>query len=185
LHTPHDLEIAPSRQALLAQAKANEKDLDEGSPDHPGDSLDVADAGTPDPSLSGAGAGVIPRQASATAVSYDGRDARLPINNKGIVPAAFREAVSSRIQIGRNADASSVALSSGSPHANGTVVLDVEQGGLVVPSFIGKSVRSAIELAESSGLDLDVVGSGLAQEQSPAPGAHAPAGARITVKFGR
>jgi len=65
------------------------------------------------------------------------------------------------------------------------VVLDVEQGGIVVPSFVGKSVRSAIELAENSGLDLDVVGSGLAQEQSPAPGTHVASGARITVKFGR
>jgi cell division protein FtsI (penicillin-binding protein 3) len=65
------------------------------------------------------------------------------------------------------------------------VVLDVEQGGIVVPSFVGKSVRSAIELAESSGLDLDIVGSGLAQEQSPAPGAHVASGARILVKFGR
>jgi cell division protein FtsI (penicillin-binding protein 3) len=65
------------------------------------------------------------------------------------------------------------------------VVLDVEQGGIVVPSFAGKSVRSAIELAESSGLDLNVVGSGLAQEQSPAAGTHVASGARIMVKFGR
>jgi cell division protein FtsI (penicillin-binding protein 3) len=65
------------------------------------------------------------------------------------------------------------------------VVLDVEQGGISVPSFIGKSVRSAIELAESSGLDLNVVGSGIAQDQSPAPGAHVPSGAKIMVRFGR
>jgi len=69
--------------------------------------------------------------------------------------------------------------------ANGTVVLDVEQGGITVPSFQGKSVRSAIELAESSGLDLDVVGSGLGQDQNPPAGAHVLSGARITVKFGR
>jgi len=55
----------------------------------------------------------------------------------------------------------------------------------VVPSFVGKSVRSAIELAESSGFDLEVVGSGLAQEQSPAPGTHVNSGARVMVKFGR
>jgi cell division protein FtsI (penicillin-binding protein 3) len=71
------------------------------------------------------------------------------------------------------------------PPATGTVVLDVEQGGIVVPSFIGKSERSAIELAESSGLDLDIVGSGLARDQSPAPGAHVASGAKITVRFGR
>jgi cell division protein FtsI (penicillin-binding protein 3) len=46
-------------------------------------------------------------------------------------------------------------------------------------------VRSAIELAESSGLDLEIVGSGLAREQSPAPGTHVTSGMTITVKFGR
>jgi beta-lactam-binding protein with PASTA domain len=71
------------------------------------------------------------------------------------------------------------------PTPNGTVVLEVEQGGITVPSFAGKSVRSAIELAESSGLDLDVVGSGRGQEQNPPAGAHVPSGARIMVKFGR
>ena len=47
-------------------------------------------------------------------------------------------------------------------------MLDVEQGGIVVPSFLGKSVRTAIEMAQESGLDLDAVGSGLARQQSPA-----------------
>jgi beta-lactam-binding protein with PASTA domain len=71
------------------------------------------------------------------------------------------------------------------PPANGTVVLDVEQGGIVVPSFAGKSVRSAIELAETSGLDLEVVGNGLGQTQLPPAGSHVATGTRITVTFGR
>ena len=54
-----------------------------------------------------------------------------------------------------------------------------------MPSFVGKSVRSAIELAQSSGLDLAVVGSGRGQDQLPPAGSHVPSGARITVKFGR
>ena len=33
--------------------------------------------------------------------------------------------------------------------SSGTVVLDVEQGGIVVPSFAGKSVRRRIEMAEA------------------------------------
>src|SRR5207248_6585250 len=45
-HTPHDLEIPASRQVLLAQANARDKDLEEGSPDHPGDAIDIADAGS-------------------------------------------------------------------------------------------------------------------------------------------
>jgi beta-lactam-binding protein with PASTA domain len=63
--------------------------------------------------------------------------------------------------------------------------LDVEQGGILVPSFVGKSVRSAIELAQTSGVDLEVVGSGLALAQSPPAGTHVASGATIMVKFGR
>jgi len=62
-------------------------------------------------------------------------------------------------------------------------VLEVEQGGIVVPSFAGKSVRGAIELAEDSGLDLDAVGQRGGQEQSPAAGSHVATGSRVTVKI--
>jgi hypothetical protein len=34
-------------------------------------------------------------------------------------------------------------------------------------------------------VDLDAVGSGLAQEQSPAAGSHVATGSRVTVKFSR
>ena len=76
-------------------------------------------------------------------------------------------------------------ISSERPPSSGTVVLDVEQGGIVVPSFTGKSVRGAIELAQDSGLDLDAVGSGLAREQSPVAGSHVTTGTRVRVTFGR
>jgi len=69
--------------------------------------------------------------------------------------------------------------------AGGTVVLDVEEGGIEVPSFLGKNLRSALEAAEDAGFDLDAIGSGVAREQSPAPGAHAAAGSRVVVRFGR
>ncbi len=55
----------------------------------------------------------------------------------------------------------------------------------MVPSFAGKSVRGAIELAEDTGLDLDAVGSGLARDQTPVAGSHVATGSRVTVKFGR
>ena len=67
----------------------------------------------------------------------------------------------------------------------GTVVLDVEQGGIEVPSFVGKTVRGAVEAAQDAGLQLDAVGSGVARQQSPAAGTHVAAGARVTVQFGR
>ena len=66
----------------------------------------------------------------------------------------------------------------------GTVVLDVEQGGIEVPSFVGKTVRGALEAAQDAGLQLEAVGSGVGREQSPGAGTHVPAGSRITVQFG-
>jgi cell division protein FtsI (penicillin-binding protein 3) len=102
------------------------------------------------------------------------------------VPTALREKVSASAEPPTTGVPQIVSGSVPVPApSSGMVVLDVEQGGIVVPSFAGKSVRSAIELAESNGLDLDVVGSGVAQQQSPAAGAHVPSGARIIVKFGR
>jgi cell division protein FtsI (penicillin-binding protein 3) len=66
----------------------------------------------------------------------------------------------------------------------GTVVLDVG-GGPTVPSFLGKSLRSAIETAQTSGIELDAIGTGTAREQSPPPGARMPAGGRVAVRFSR
>jgi beta-lactam-binding protein with PASTA domain len=68
---------------------------------------------------------------------------------------------------------------------SGTVVLDVEQGGIEVPSFVGKTVRAAVESAEDAGLQLEAVGSGVGQQQSPPAGTHVAAGSRVTVQFGR
>jgi cell division protein FtsI (penicillin-binding protein 3) len=67
----------------------------------------------------------------------------------------------------------------------GTVVLDVEQGGIEVPSFVGKTVRAAVESAEDAGLQLEAVGSGVGRQQSPPAGTHVAAGSRVTVQFGR
>jgi len=56
---------------------------------------------------------------------------------------------------------------------------------MAVPSFLGKTVRGAIEAAEESGLELDAVGSGIAHDQSPSPGSHVAAGSRVVVRFER
>jgi cell division protein FtsI (penicillin-binding protein 3) len=64
-------------------------------------------------------------------------------------------------------------------------VLDVEQGGIEVPSFVGKTVRGAVETAQDAGLELEAVGSGVARQQSPQAGTHVTAGAHVMVQFGR
>ena len=65
------------------------------------------------------------------------------------------------------------------------MVLDVEEGGIEVPSFLGKNLRVAMDAAQDAGLDLDAIGSGVGREQSPPPGARVAVGSRVTVRFGR
>jgi hypothetical protein len=175
LHTPHDTEIPASRQTLLAEAKENEKDLEEGSPDHPGDSIDEVQA-TPADMLAEAH---VPVNAPAKSSVVTGAKPA-----EAVVPAALRQSEpipqTKAAAVVQGPARNVVPLPS-----SGTIVVDVEQGGIVVPSFLGKSVRSSIEMAQNSGLELDVLGSGRGMDQSPPPGSHVASGSRIMVKFGR
>jgi cell division protein FtsI (penicillin-binding protein 3) len=171
LHTPHDVELPPNRQVLLAQRKLSEKDAEEGSPDRLGDVIDPNDTAS------------IPDPPPAT-------DVRASQPSAGVVQAAIRQYETVPALKMTPAKPSALSNVPGPPAAKvpaneGTVVLEVEQGGIVVPSFAGKSVRAAVEMAQSNSLDLDIVGSGLGMDQSPVAGSHVAAGSRVVVKFGR
>ena len=178
LHVPHDLPLAPQHQLLLARAKTNDKDLEEGTPDHPGEPLETADVNGDQ--IEPGKRPSVTRPSPATGASASGQ----------IVQAAVREPISSTTD---SAGPQSAPPKPSDPDAGlpsklpstGTVVLDVEQGGIEVPSFVGKTVRSAVEAAQDAGLELDAVGSGVGRQQTPAAGAHVPAGSRVTVQFGR
>jgi cell division protein FtsI (penicillin-binding protein 3) len=171
LHVPHDMQLPPNRQVWLAQNKVKDSDLDESSPDHLGSSLEVADVGPLD---SEPRVPAVPPQTPKPSAAQG-----------AVVPAALRARETAPQAPSAVSLPAGNITDSAKPASNETVVLDVEQGGIEVPSFIGKSVRSALELAEDSGLELNLVGSGIAREQSPAPGSHVTAGSRVVVKFGR
>src|SRR5262249_51198553 len=63
-----------------------------------------------------------------------------------------------------------------------TVALD-EGGDIAVPDFHGKTVREVTQQCVRLGLNPVLIGSSLAQDQSPAPGAKVRSGAKITVRF--
>jgi cell division protein FtsI (penicillin-binding protein 3) len=172
LRVPHDLPLAPQHQLLLAKMK--DKDLEEGTPDHPGEPLETAEVnnGSSEPAKG-------PSVAGARQPPTAGSDGN-------VVQAAMREllpAPTSQNLPTKTSDPGA-ALPEKLP-STGTVVLDVEQGGIEVPSFVGKTVRGAVEAAQDIGLNLEAVGSGVARQQSPAAGTHVAAGARVTVQFGR
>jgi cell division protein FtsI (penicillin-binding protein 3) len=176
LHMPHDLPLAPNRQLLLASL-AKDKDLEEGTPDHPGEPLETAevDGGSSQPAPA-ASVARSPSPSLATGQA-DGRVVEASIRQAEPAPAASGDP--------GLAPAKSPDLASAPPKlpATGTVVLDVEQGGIEVPLFIGKTVRGAVEAAQDVGLELEAIGSGVARQQSPLAGTHVSAGAHVTVQF--
>ena len=164
LHVPHDLPLAPKHQLLLAQSKIADKDLADDTPDHPGEPLETAEVNE------AAKPAALPRTpASATAANP-------------VVQAALHDSVARAAQ---PVPSAALPASETKLPTTGTVVLDVEQGGIEVPSFVGKTFRGAVEAAQDAGLQLEAVGSGVAREQNPAAGTHVPAGSRVSVQFGR
>ncbi|HLV87579.1 MAG TPA: penicillin-binding transpeptidase domain-containing protein [Candidatus Sulfotelmatobacter sp.] len=170
LHVPHDLPLTPKHQLMMANI--NDKDLVDETPDHPGEPLETAESGADaSPGQKPAAAHIAPasRPASGT-----------------VVQAAIRQPIPAPVEskpqaVSETPDPATPTL----VPAGGTVVLDVEQGGIEVPNFIGKTVRSSVEAAQDAGLELEAAGSGLARQQTPAAGSHVPAGTRVLVQFGR
>ena len=177
MHVPHDLPLAPNHQLLMA-ARAKDKDLEEGTPDHPGEPLETAEVDGD----SSVPAGAKPSVARAPTPATAGGEGK-------VVQAAMREAEGEPAPVPLKQPSGPVKRSiimdiPPKMPASGTVVLDVEQGGIEVPSFVGKTVRGAVEAAQDAGLDLEAVGSGVGRQQSPAAGTHVAAGTRVTVQFG-
>jgi cell division protein FtsI (penicillin-binding protein 3) len=175
LHTPHDLPLAPKYQLLLAQAKMKDKDLEEGTPDHPGEPLETAEV---------SGDSLLPAGKTSVARAHTSANAG---GEGSVKQAAMRqsEPISSNQSTSSSMNAVDPPSEQPKLPASGTVVLDVEQGGIEVPSFVGKTVRGAVEAAQDAGLELEAVGSGVARQQSPPAGTHVAAGAHVTVQFGR
>ncbi|MGH9536862.1 MAG: penicillin-binding transpeptidase domain-containing protein, partial [Terriglobales bacterium] len=183
LHTPHDVELPPSRQVLLAERRVKDQDTEEGSPDRLGESLEATELAAadsrPEPAL-------VPAPAPAQPTAGVTASAVVPagLREREASPAVSQPMANGPLPAAPPAQPALPPLPSHLP-TSGMVVLEVEQGGILVPSFLGKSVRAAIEIAQENGLDLDAVGSGLAREQSPPAGSHVASGSSVTVKFGR
>ncbi len=179
LHTPHDLPLAPQHQLLLAQAKMKDKDLEEGTPDHPGEPLETAEVNG-FAAESGTGIASVARSPTPATAGSEGTVVQAAMRHSDPAPGAATLPAADK-----NPGAADAAAPEDKIPTTSTVVLDVEQGGIEVPSFVGKTVRGAVESAQDAGLELEAVGSGVARQQSPPPGTHVAAGAHVTVQFGR
>ncbi len=77
------------------------------------------------------------------------------------------------------------AVAAPEPHVSGHGIVVSAANRVGVPSFLGDPLRVAVETAGSAGLALQIVGSGIAREQVPAPGSMVPPGTEIVVRFSR
>jgi cell division protein FtsI (penicillin-binding protein 3) len=180
MHVPHDADVKnPQRQNLRASAK--DDDLADESSDRLSPPLQMADADAPSNPGPQENSQAPVAGAKASGVKAPGG------SNAGLVPSAFGVPM----QQGQHSPGTEIAQASPpsqqpSPAEQaapqGTVVLDVDSG-VIVPSFLGKPLRSAVESAQQSGLEINAIGSGVARQQWPAPGSHLPSGQKITVRF--
>jgi len=193
MHVPHDADV--KQQTMVASVKND--DVNDEPSDRLGAGLPMADADASLPASTTAAVQVDgtnsapsalnsgPAPAPATACPAERSEVILPGGRpNGIEGAAFPTNCTTAVT---KPPASSSALApspSGAPQpaGNGTVVLDVDSE-VVVPSFLGKSLRTAVEVAQQSGLELNAIGSGVAREQWPAPGNRLPSGQRVMVRF--
>jgi cell division protein FtsI (penicillin-binding protein 3) len=168
LNVPHDVELQKeAKRRLVLRAHVKEEDASEGSPDYiADDAASAAPAVAPSP---------MPQPRDAAEKAKAASDAATP----PATPA--KPAPSAAAKPSQTAPA---LVATAAPPPRGTVVLDVG-GGIVVPDFRGKALRSALEEAQSAGIELEVSGSGVGREQSPAPGARIAQGGRVSVRFGR
>ncbi|MFB3815226.1 MAG: penicillin-binding transpeptidase domain-containing protein [Terriglobales bacterium] len=163
LQVPHDTELKPeTRRQLLASIR--DRDLDEDAPDHVGEPLELAET---------------------TAPATDTRPVLASRTTKpALMPAASTQAIFvPAAQAATPTPEPLMPPAQPGPQPATGVVVNVD--GVMVPSFLGKSLRAAIEAAQAAGVVLDVHGSGIAREQAPLPGTRVPPGGRVAVRFAR
>jgi cell division protein FtsI/penicillin-binding protein 2 len=179
MNVPHDVEVQDPRRMFL-RAHAKEDEVFEGAPDHIASEQQTSEqqpgnASAPQPSASAAGSVPV---TPAMPAAQDARLRTVSTANKSTLSTAPFTV------IGPPHPAIEQKTVLKTEQARGTVVLDVA-GGVLVPDFHGKSLRSALEEAESAGLELEINGSGVGQDQSPVAGARIPPGGHVSVRFGR
>jgi cell division protein FtsI (penicillin-binding protein 3) len=159
MNVPHDVDVQDSKR-LWARSHLKEDDVFEGAPDYIAGQQEQANGAAKAPSAGPP----LPQPPKAVAETNKPQ----PAKSIATEASAIQQQVSLKAP----------------EQTRGTVVLDVA-GGVLVPDFKGKSLRSALETAEEAGLEIEISGSGVGQAQSPVAGSRIPPGGHVTVQFGR
>jgi cell division protein FtsI (penicillin-binding protein 3) len=181
LGVPHDTNLTP--QADLAEAQSG-PEMDDAPSEHTGD-LDALFAEVnnlpPDDPLRGNGNGQQPVPSAANELPSA---AEQPVAPPPAMPAPVIAARAAEPKKETPSFASTVAAAQ-EPHVVGHGIVVNPANRVGVPSFLGEPLRVAVETAGTAGLALQIVGSGIAREQVPAPGSMVPPGTEVVVRFTR
>jgi cell division protein FtsI (penicillin-binding protein 3) len=163
MNVPHDVDLQDPKH-LWARAHAKEDDVAEGAPDYIASQQGSADAPAP------------ARASSPAAPPLQSSDVK--------TMAATSKPAPQQAAPANSTSSSATATPQSAERPRGTVVLDVA-GGVLVPDFKGKPLRAALEQAEEAGIELEITGSGVGQDQNPAAGSRIPPGGHVSVRFSR
>jgi cell division protein FtsI (penicillin-binding protein 3) len=190
LGVPHDTNLTPQPELAKAQP---EPELDEASPEPTGnlDALfaEVNNLPADDP-LRGTANGQQPVPSAANEATSGGDQiaasppppAGLPAPASPTLPAMPVHAPEAKKETPPLEEA---GIAAPEPHVSGHGIVVNAANRVGVPSFLGEPLRLAVETAGTAGLALQIVGSGIAREQVPAPGSMVPPGTEIVVRFSR
>jgi cell division protein FtsI (penicillin-binding protein 3) len=162
LGVPHDVEVQQPRAPAKKGLKVELAEDDSGADQENVNALFAAvnDLPADDPLRAS------PTQASAPAPG----------------PVADAQQESTAAHDARSTAASQIAAKSEQKTPSQVTINDGKK--LTVPTLIGMPMRKVIETVAAAGLDVEIVGSGTAREQAPAPGTQVPVGTKIVVHCG-
>jgi cell division protein FtsI (penicillin-binding protein 3) len=190
LGVPHDTSL--SAQTELAKGQPAAPGLDDAPSEHTGDLdalfAEVNDLPADDP-LRGSGNGQQPVPSAANELASGGEQPTSAPPSSAMppppaLPAAAIPLLAAETKRETASFAATVAAAQ-EPHASGHAIVVSAANRVGVPSFLGEPLRVAVETAGTAGLALQIVGSGIAREQVPAPGSMVPPGTEIVVRFSR
>jgi cell division protein FtsI (penicillin-binding protein 3) len=186
LGVPHDINLTPP--ADLAKQKP-EPEMDEAQSDHTGDLdalfAEVNDLPADDPlRVQASGQQPVPSAAGDLGSAGEQAQAASPLDMSPKTPVIAAPQNAPAVQAPEPNSSLDTSAAAREPHVSGHGVV-VASSRVGVPSFLGEPLRVAIESASTAGLALQIVGSGIAREQVPAPGSMVPPGTEIVVRFTR
>jgi cell division protein FtsI (penicillin-binding protein 3) len=164
LGVPHDVEVQQPKVPMKKDQKVEVAEDDSGADQDNVNALFAAVNDLPayDPLRTP------PTQASAQA--------------SALAPVADVQPESTAAHDARSTTASQIAAKSEQKTPSQVTINDGKK--LTVPTLIGMPMRKVIETVAAAGLDVEIVGSGTAREQAPAPGTQVPLGTKIVVHCG-